>query len=212
MIFILYFVIIFGISPFLYFIVARRQSVIELKAIIPFIILTFISSLYELIGTLTLGWNVSFWYILYSISSFFCVFYFYYHILQKRLSLLFTISMIAFFVLSYFLFQHYSFGDFFKIDSYFKVYTTSFILLFSILWFMKLFAETYIDNLLHNSTFYFISGFVLYYCGTLFLFLLSNHLYKLDSSTFQSYWLLNILLNFVLRTLLLVGLWMARTK
>lgn len=210
--FLLYFVIIFGISPFLYFIVARRQSVIELKGIIPFVILTFISSLYELIGTLTFGWNVSFWYILYSISSFFCVFYFYYHILQKRHSWLFAISFIVFVVLCYFLRQIYTTNDFFKVDSYFKVYTTFFILLFSTLWFMKLFADSYIDNLLQNSTFYFISGFVLYYCGTLFLFLLSNHLYKLDSSTFQSYWLLNILLNFVLRTLLLVGLWMARTR
>lgn len=210
--FLLYFVIIFGIIPFLYFIIAKRQSEIELKAIIPFVILTFLSSLYELIGSLTLEWNVSYWFILYNILSFFCVFYFFYQILQKRHSLLFTIGMIAFFVLSYLLFQHYSFEDFFKVNSYFKIYTTVFVLLFSILWFMKLFAETYIDNLLHNSTFYFISGFVLYYCGTLFLFLLSNHLYKLDSDTFQSYWLLNILLNFVLRTLLLVGLWMARTR
>jgi hypothetical protein len=212
MIFILYFVIIFGFSPFLYFIVAKRQSVIELKAIIPFIILTFISSLYELLGTLTFGWNISYWFILYNVLSFFCVFYFYYDTLQKRYSLLFTICIAAFFVLSYFLFQRYSFEDFFEVNSYFKTFVTIFVLLFSILWFMKLFAESYIDNLLRYSTFYFISGFVLYYCGTLFLFLLSNHLHKLDSSSFQSYWLLNILLNFVLRTLLLVGLWMARTK
>ncbi|MFZ4680081.1 MAG: hypothetical protein ACOYLP_07935 [Flavobacterium sp.] len=98
------------------------------------------------------------------------------------------------------------------ITSYIDIFITMFILFFTIIWFRKLIIDAYIENLLDDSAFYFISGFVLYYCGTLFLFLLSNHLYKLDSSTFQSYWLLNILLNFVLRTLLLVGLWMARTK
>jgi hypothetical protein len=212
MVFILYFVIIFGISPLLYFIVSRRQSVIELKAIIPFLILTFMSSLYELIGTLTLRWNISYWFVLYEILSFSCIFYFYYSTLQSSYIKLYSLFIIAFFILIYFLLQRYSFEDFFIIDSYLTVYTTLFILAFSILWFTKLFDECYIDNLLRNSTFYFISGFLLYYCGTLFLFLFSNHFYKLDSNTFQSYWLLNILLNFVLRTLLLVGLWMARTK
>lgn len=210
--FLLYFVIIFGISPLLYFIVSRRQSVIELKAIIPFLILTFVSSFYELIGTLTLGWNVSYWFILYNILSFFCIFFFYFQILEKRFTWLFLLFIVSFFLLIYFLCINYQIKDVLEFNIYFKTHNTLFVLVFSILWFTKLFAESYIDNLLRNSTFYFISGFVLYYCGTLFLFLLSNYLYKIDANTFQSYWLINILLNFVMRTLLLVGLWMARTR
>jgi hypothetical protein len=208
----LYFVIIFGISPFLYFLVAKRQCAIELKAILPYVFLTFISSLYELLGSLTLGWNVSYWFLVYDVLDFSCVFYFFYIILQKKYSRIFTAFLISFTALCYYLYLHYAINDFLVINNYFKGFITFFVLLFSILWFVKIFAEVYVDNLLNNSTFYFISGFILYYCGTLFLFLLSNYILEVDSSLFQSYWVVNIVLNFVLRSLLLVGLWKAKTN
>lgn len=208
----LYFVIIFGISPFLYFLVAKRQCAIELKAILPYVFLTFISSLYELFGSLTFGWNVSFWFLIYDILDFFCVFYFFYIILQKKYSKIFATFLVLFIALCCYLYLHYYINDFLIVNNYFKGFITFFVLLFSILWFVKMFAEVYVDNLLNNSTFYFISGFILYYCGTLFLFLLSNYILEVDSALFQSYWVVNIVLNFVLRTLLLVGLWKAKVN
>lgn len=208
----LYFVIVFGISPFLYFLVARRQSAIELKPILPYVFLTFISSLYEFFGTLTFGWNVSFWFLIYDILDFFCVFYFFYIILQKKYSKIFATFLVLFIALCCYLYLHYYINDFLIVNNYFKGFITFFVLLFSILWFVKMFAEVYVDNLLNNSTFYFISGFILYYCGTLFLFLLSNYILEVDSALFQSYWVVNIVLNFVLRTLLLVGLWKAKVN
>lgn len=208
----LYFVIVFGISPFLYFLVARRQSAIELKPILPYVFLTFISSLYEFFGTLTFGWNVSFWFLIYDILDFFCVFYFFHIILQKKYSKIFATFLVLFIALCCYLYLHYYINDFLIVNNYFKGFITFFVLLFSILWFVKMFAEVYVDNLLNNSTFYFISGFILYYCGTLFLFLLSNYILEVDSALFQSYWVVNIVLNFVLRTLLLVGLWKAKVN
>lgn len=208
----LYFVIVFGISPFLYFLVARRQSAIELKAILPYVFLTFISSLYEFFGTLTFGWNVSYWFLIYDILDFSCIFYFFYIILQKKHFWIFVAFLVLFAALCSFLYWQYEIKDFIVVNNYFKGFITFFVLLFSVLWFAKLFAEVYIEDLLNNSTFYFITGFVLYYCGTLFLFLLSNYLYHSDSVLFQSYWVVNIVLNFVLRTLLLVGLWKAKVN
>lgn len=208
----LYFVIIFGICPLLYFLFAKRQCAIELKAILPYIFLTFISSLYELLGTLTFGWNVSYWFVVYDILDFSCVFYFFYIILQKKYSRIFAAFIVLFTALCYYLYLHYDINDFLIVNNYFKGFITFFVLLFSILWFVKMFAEVYVDNLLNNSTFYFISGFILYHCGTLFLFLLSNYIYKANSVLFQSYWVVNIVLNFVLRSLLLVGLWKAKTN
>jgi len=208
----LYFVIVFGISPFLYFLVARRQSAIELKAILPYVFLTFISSFYEFFCTLTFGWNVSYWFLIYDILDFSCIFYFFYIILQKNHSWIFKAFLVLFAALCYYLYWQYEIKDVLIVNNYFKGFITFFVLLFSILWFVKMFAEVYVDNLLNNSTFYFISGFVLYYCGTLFLFLLSNYIYKADSVLFQSYWIVNIVLNFVLRSMLLVGLWKAKTN
>lgn len=212
MMILLYFVIVFGISPFLYFLVVRRQSTIELKAILPYFFLTFISSLYELFGSLIFRWNVSNWFLIYDILDFSCIFYFFYIILQKKHSWIFVAFLVLFAALCSFLYWQYEIKDFIVVNNYFKGFITFFVLLFSVLWFTKLFAEVYIEDLLNNSTFYFISGFVLYYCGTLFLFLLSNYLYHSDSVLFQSYWVVNIVLNFVLRTLLLVGIWKAKVN
>lgn len=212
MMILLYFVIVFGISPFLYFLVARRQSTIELKAILPYVFLTFISSLYELFGSLIFRWNVSYWFLIYDILDFSFIFYFFYIILQKKHSWIFVAFLVLFAALCSFLYWQYEIKDFIVVNNYFKGFITFFVLLFSVLWFTKLFAEVYIEDLLNNSTFYFISGFVLYYCGTLFLFLLSNYLYHSDSVLFQSYWVVNIVLNFFLRTLLLVGIWKAKVN
>ena len=210
--FLLYFVIIFGIIPLLYYFIAKSKNTRELKPIIPFITLTFVSSVYEFFGTLVLEWNVSYWFVFFEVLAFLCIYYFYFEILQKQFLKLFLLALFLFLGFCLYLSLNFKIEDFFIITSYIDIFLTMFILFFTIIWFRKLIIDAYIENLLDNSAFYFISGFVLYYCGTLFLFLLSNHLYKLDSSTFQSYWLLNILLNFVLRTLLLVGLWMARTR
>lgn len=210
--FLLYFVIIFGVSPFLYFLIYKRKHVRELKPILPFAILTFIASLYEYLGTLIFKWNVSYWFIIYAFISFFCILYFFFQVLQKEISKISIFFLIAFIALCLLLYFNFKVDEFLIITSYIDTFITLFILFFTIIWFRKLILEAYIENLLQNSTFYFISGFILYYCGTLFLFLLSNYIYKVESSMFQSYWVINILLNLVLRTLLLVGLWKARTN
>lgn len=210
--FLLYFVIIFGVSPFLYFLIARKQYTSELKPILPFVSLTFIASLYEFFGTLIFKWNVSYWFIIYDIFSFLSIFYFFFHILQKNFLKFFQLFLLFFVILCFFLFISFEAKDFLTFTSYIDTFITLFILFFTIVWFRKLIIDVYIENLLSTSTFYFISGFVLYYCGTLFLFLLSNYIYKVDSVLFQSYWVVNIVLNLILRILLIVGLWKARVN
>lgn len=210
--YLLYFVIIFGVSPLLYFLITKRKYAKELKPILPFISLTFISSFYEFFGSLIFRLDISYWFVVNDILSFICVYYFFLHILQKHFSKLFLVFLVFFIILCFFLYLYFNIEDILIITSYIDTFITLFILFFTIIWFRKLILEAYIENLLHNSTFYFISGFILYYCGTLFLFLLSNYIYKVDSNMFESYWVINILLNLVLRTLLLVGLWKARTN
>jgi hypothetical protein len=210
--YLLYFVIIFGVCPLLYFIVARKRHSSELKPILPFISLTFIASLYEFFGTLTFKWNASYWFVIYDILSFLSISYFFTQVLHKQFSKLLQFFLVIFLIFCLFLLFFFDPKDFLAITSYIDTFTTLFVLFFTIIWFRKLILEAYIENLLQNSTFYFISGFILYYCGTLFLFLLSNYICKIDSTILHSYWVINILLNLVLRTLLLVGLWKARTN
>lgn len=208
----LYFVIIFGVSPLLYFLVARKKYSDELKPILPFVSLTFIASLYEFFGTLTFKWDASYWFVYYDILSFFSVYYFFYQVLHKQFHKLFFSFIVTFMALCVFMAVNFTIKDILIVTSYIDTFITMFILFFTIIWFRKLIMDTYVENLLDTSTFYFISGFILYYCGTLFLFLLSNYIYKSDTVLFQSYWVINIVLNFVLRSLLLVGLWKAKTN
>jgi hypothetical protein len=210
--FLLYFVIIFGITPLLYYFIARSKNVRELKPIIPFITLTFVSSLYELFGSLIFGWNVSYWFVFFEILAFLCIYYFYFEILQKQFLKLFLLTLFLFLGFCFYLSLNFIIKDFFIVSSYLNTFTTLFILFFTIIWFRRLILDASIENLLENSTFYFISGFILYYFGTLFLFLISNYLYKFDALSLQSYWVVNIILNLILRILLIVGLWKARTK
>jgi hypothetical protein len=204
------FTIFVGIIPFLYFLVYRKQDIRTLKPILPFIILTFIASIYEFLGTLTFGWNVSNWFIIYNILSFLAINYFYHNLIQTKFQVLNNLFLLAFILLCYILFVNYQIKDFLIISTYFKGFITLFVLLFSVLWFVKIFQEAYVDDLLKNSIFYFISGFILYYCGTLFLFLLSNYILRVDTATLHSYWMVNVILNLILRILLLMGLWKAK--
>jgi hypothetical protein len=210
--FLLYFVIIFGITPLLYYFIARSKNARELKPIIPFITLTFVSSLYELFGSLIFGWNVSYWFVFFEILAFLCIYYFYFEILQKQFLKLFLLTLFLFLGFCFYLSLNFKIEDFFIVSSYLDTFTTLFILFFTIIWFRKLILDASIENLMENSTFYFISGFILYYFGTLFLFLISNYLHKFDALSLQSYWVVNIMFNLILRILLLVGLWKARTK
>jgi hypothetical protein len=148
--------------------------------------------------------------VIYEILSFLTIFYFFFQVLQKKFAKLFLAFLVGFVILWFFLFLNFNIKDLLIINSYSHTFITVFILFFTIIWFRKLILDAYIENLLQNSTFYFISGLILYHCGTLFLFLLSNYIYKADSNLLHSYWMINILLNFVLRTLLIVGIWKAK--
>lgn len=208
----LYFVIFLGLIPFTLFLLYRRNYNQEIRNILPFVILMFFGSIYEYVGSIILAFSVIYWFIFYNIMAFITIFYFYYNESIRHYKLFYHSILIIFIILLLYLVNNYELSDFLIVNNFIKVFTTCFILLSTTLWFVKLIKESYINNLLQEGSFYFISAFVLYYCGTLFLFLLSDQLYKTDSSLFVYYWSINIFLNFVLRTLVIIGLWKLRIK
>ena len=207
----LYFIIItilYGLVPFLLFLSMQKR--IKENPIIPCTVIVFIASLYESVGSFLLERNVELWFKIYDILVFSTIHYFYYKLLNKKYRLLFFLFIVIF-ALSYIILAD-GLGslNFLQIGSFFTIYQTIIILVFSILWFRKIFKEFEINDLLDSPTFYYISGLLIYYCGSVVLFLLANDLYATNQNSFQYYWLINIVLNFVLRTLLIVGIWKAR--
>lgn len=207
---ILIFTVLYGLSPFLLYLFIDKKK--KIKSILPFTVVVFIASLYEFVGSILFKINVEYWFLIYGFLAFFSIHFFLYDLIRGQLKKVFIVLALLFLVF-FIIANYYRFSwSFLVISSFFNVYQTLIILLFSIVWFKRIFQELEVDNLLVSPNFYFISGLLLYYCGSVFLFLLSSYIYAVDESNFRYYWLLNIILNFVLRTLLIVGIWKAQRE
>jgi hypothetical protein len=212
MIEIIIFTILYGFIPLIIYFFVRRCVLIELESILPYIALTFISSFYEFVFTYLLKYDVKYWFIVYNLIAFLTIGYFFYKVLDKEYKFFFYLVSFIFFGLLLFVKLNWNNYVVIELSSYLDSFQTIVILLFSIFWFRKSFIELKYNNLLDIPAFYFISGLIIYYCGTMVLFLMSYSIYKNNINMFQSYLLLNVVLNFVLRTLLIIGIWKARVK
>lgn len=197
------FVILYGILPSIFLKIFKLQF----NAIKPFVWVVLVASLYEFIGTFILKLNSEYWFIIYKILAFISIHYFFYKILYPSYNLFFRLFILLFLLLSVYCFYNWVVLNFFDVNAYYNFLQTIVVLFFSVLWFIRVFNNLEVESLLSSSTFYFISGLLLYYSGTVFLFLLSNMIFKMDKSSFQDYWMLNVVLNLVLRTLLILGIW-----
>ncbi len=214
MINILIFTIFYGLVP-LFLLITFNYRLSNIKNIYPFVFVVFIASLYEFIGTVLFKINVENWFLIYGTLAFFSIQYFFYDILNNRFKFLFiafTTSYVVLLIISIYYYFSFKSSDYLVVNSFLIVFQTITILFFSILWFIKVFHEIKIDDLSQSPHFYFISGLIISYSGSVFLFLTASYIYASDKSNFQYYWLLNIILNLVLRTLLIVGIWKARVK
>ena len=211
MFFILCIALLYGIIPFFILVLDKNIRFSKVSQILPFVLLIFVSSLYEFVFSILLEWDVSNWFIIYCFLSFLTIFYFFNRILSKKYKILKTLSLALFVILLVIIFD-FNKRNFLDFCSFIDGFITIFILVFSIFWFKDVFKEFEYNSLWISPNFYFISGLILYYCGTLFLFLLSSLIYQDNKSTFQYYWFLNIILNIVLRTLIIIGIWKARVK
>lgn len=207
----LIFTILYGTLPFIFYQIIKK-NLTGLKEIYPFILTVLIASLYEFLGTIILKISFEKWYLIYKILAFLSLNYFFYYLLDKAYKFIFLLFCGVFGLLVVLTFSLWIDFNFLDLNSYFNIFQTIVVLTFSILWFRKMFRSLEVDNLLKNSNFYFISGLIIYYCGTVYLFLMSSTIYNIDKSNFQYYWLLNIILNLVLRSLLIIGIWKARVK
>ncbi|MBS4042087.1 MAG: hypothetical protein KGZ81_15980 [Flavobacteriales bacterium] len=207
----LIFSILYGVIPLLYYYFGKINR-LALKEAFPFIVVVFIASVYEFVGTNLLQISYEKWYLKYKILAFVSIHYFFYHLLKQKYRYFFwfyILCFIAIVVINNTLFYHHNYMD---KSSYLTVLQTIIVIHFSIAWFYQLFNEMQEENLFQNSNFYIVSGLFICYCGTVYLFLTANHIYTTNKTVFQYYWLLNIVLNLFLRTTLIVAIWKARLK
>lgn len=203
---ILFYIALFiGIVPLL-ILLSKKRAFDTRHPIIPFIWLTALATVYEFVGTGLLKLNTSYWFQTYSFLEFLTLYYFFYRLLEYHYPMiyrvLFTVSM--FFCVISFIFWNET--DKFTSLAINKTNITLFVLISFYLWFRNLFNRADIINLWRYDIFYFVSAFFMYYFSTFLLFLLGKFVF--DSSIYaKDYWVVNVLATFILRILLITGVW-----
>ena len=209
--FILIFTILYGLLPLLIY-HFLKEKLMGIKAIYPFLVVVFIASLYEFIGSIVLRISAENWYLIYKTLAFFSIHYLFFVLLDNRYKIIFSVLILIYLVMIFLVFTHWSEYSYLNKSAFFNVFQTIIVLFFSILWFKKVFQELAVDDLLKEPFFYFLAGLIICYSGSVFIYLMGDSIYFNDKSSFQYYWLINIFLNLVLRTLLVFGIFKARIK
>lgn len=202
------FTILYGVIPLLYYKIKK----VKIPSIEPFLWAVFIASLYEFFGTTVLKINSDYWFVCYKYLAFFSIHYFFYTLLKGKYKLAFILFGLLFLIQSIVALSQWKTLNHLDINAYSCAFQTIIVLFFSIVWFRSAFISLEIDSFTKTPTFYFVSGLILYYSGTVILFLLASFIFKEDRSNFKSFWMLNVFLNLVLRSLLIAGVWKRRQQ
>ncbi len=206
-----FFVLILGLIPFIITLFLKRKYEVQTFPIIPFLGLVFFSSITEFV-LYSFKMETNYWGRIYTFLDFLAVFYYFKQVLKPKHRYFFSFSFVLFLLLYIYLLFIWNVTDSIKTESYLTIFETTFVLSAAVLWFKFIFEETKETSLLLTPDYYFISGFVLYFSGTFFLFLVSDFILKNMTASFLSFWNLNIYLGIILRLLLISGIWISRKK
>jgi len=148
------------------------------------------------------------WFKIYSLLEFLCLCY-YFMILMPQLKRFFKILLALFGLLYLFTVWLWVYRGDAQTDSLLCILETVLVYAGSISWFRGLFTNPDEIALLNNADFYFVSGFILYFSGTLFLFLMTDFVFTQQQA--GSNWYINILLGLLLNVILSIGAWKTKT-
>lgn len=203
----IYFTILLGIVPITLYRLAAKGKADDLKALVPFLWLVFAASLYEFFITGMLQVGSHYWFWINKILGFYSIHYFFYRLLDKRYPNLyrsFNLAFALFFlVLFYFEFSKVTLVG----SSYLMVVQAAVIYIYAILWFVRLFKGISGETVLDYPVLLVVSGFLIFYSGNVVLYLLADTLLRLEGESFLEYWMLNVYLNFIFRTMLIIAIW-----
>src|SRR5690606_29513366 len=194
-------VLLSGIIPLLILFIKKKAFNFS-EPILPFIWITAIASVYEIVGTGFLQINISYWFQIYPFLEIIALTYFFLKLFKEKYKLLIyfglTILLAAY---SYSFFLWKDDGSLFY-HGLNKTFISIIVIIFSTLWFKYLFKTLEEETLWKLPNFYFISAILLYYSSTMLLFLLSS---VIRDEFIDNFWLINVIATFLLRIILTSG-------
>lgn len=202
------FVIIFSIVLFPFFKFLKNKN--TNFDITKLILLFFVGGIYELFFTMTLGYNSEIWFKVYSYFEFITLLIFFRKLIGISQSVfLFIMSLysLIYIVLAFLFFNQINvhiFELFIPITNCLLVYTCS------TKWTIQQFEKLETSSLLHFPVFYILSGMILYYSGTFFIFGLETIFRYTKSPILLYFWYINLFLLFIYRLSFYIAIWKAK--
>jgi hypothetical protein len=202
-----------GFFPLSLFLILKNKLEKDTFLIFPYLIFTFFASLYELIFTVILKVDSSVWFKIYTLIEFFVLIHYFHKLLKGKYTYFFSVFSLLFLICFGFIVYEGKIANFMDGDLYLQIIDFVFIISATILWMKYAFINLEEDSLLKYSHFYFITGLLFYFSGTLFLFMFGDVILEnQENKDFLNKWTLNLLFNIFLKILLLTGIWKARVK
>lgn len=198
-----YLALFIGIIP-LSILLWNKKAFDHKEAVIPFVWITAIATLYEYFGTEVLYINSTYWFQLYSFLEIVFLFYYFYRIFgskyKKSLYSMLAVLLITY-IISCFFWSDKSSNIPLAINA---CSVSLFVFIFAFLHFNSLMTEE--TSVWKQPNFLFTVGFSLYYSATLLLFVFCEYLDR-TTSNLDEYWIINIFALLVIRILLIIGTW-----
>ncbi|ODS83778.1 MAG: hypothetical protein BGO42_10865 [Flavobacterium sp. 40-81] len=203
-----------GFIPIVLFLIRKQKKRLSIQTLYlePYVWLILISSVYELICTLIFKLNSDVWFRTYLLLEFMALFYFFFNVFKNRYRFLFYFFGAVFLLTFIGLLYVWNDWNNLKTDSYLSLIEAIFVYTFVILWFKDVFLNLTEQYLWNFPLFYFISGFIFYFSGTLFLFLMGDLIYESPEVIFEDFWVFNIILNIIKNIFLMIGIWKEQKK
>ncbi|CAM3288997.1 hypothetical protein FLLO111716_01200 [Flavobacterium longum] len=187
-----------------------RNKVVKFPQIKEYFILIAFGALYEIIGTRWLNIHTTLWFKIYVLLEFVCIFLFFRRISAKKYQKIYLVLLWAFLLTFVGLQTHWIMGGTPKTDSWLSMLETILVYIGSVIWFKNIFSNMDLDTLWKSAEFFFISAFILYFSGTLFLFLMTDFVFS--TKEMSKYWIINIVLSLLADILIIFGIWIGQQK
>jgi hypothetical protein len=189
---------------------SKKPKSADIVYITPFATLVAFGGLYEAIVTKQLHIDTTIWFKVYTLLEFICINYFFLKLLDKRHHLALK-SLLMLFILVFIGLQIYWIsGGSESTDSWLALLETILVYVASMFWFKDIFANMTLQTFWDSPAFYFVSGFILYFSGTLFLFLMSDFVFT--PQEMSKHWIINVVLSLLLSIIIIIGIWKNHQK
>jgi hypothetical protein len=199
-----------GFLPALYLVIRKPAISREIRPMVPYIWLLAFACFYEIVFSTFFRVNTRIWFRVYNLLDFVLILYYFYRLFEYRYKPLFCGFLSIYLALYIFLIFSWSWED--DQESYLTTIETILVYTCSFLWFKAMFTNLEVKSLWDSAAFYFISALILYFSGTFFLFAETNLIMHDETTSFTSYWMLNVALSLVLNLLIFVAVWKGQQK